>query len=90
MHPAIMGNLLHNAEENARKNGMTEEEIRKAETDLFLGAVIGITLMFVFVWLVVAPIANKLPDFIEWTCSFNGTLDVEAYWEQFKNSIGMK
>ena len=31
-----------------------------------------------------------LSDFIEWTCSFNGTLDVEAYWEQIKNSIGMK
>lgn len=85
-----MGNLLHNAEENARKNGMTEEEIRKAEGELFLGAVIGITLMFLFVWLVLEPIADKLPDFIEWTCSFNGTLDVEAYWEQFKNYIGIK
>ena len=31
-----------------------------------------------------------LSDFIEWTCSFNGTLDVEAYWEQIKNSIGIK
>ena len=31
-----------------------------------------------------------LSDFIEWTCSFNGTLDVEAIWEQIKNSIGMK
>lgn len=31
-----------------------------------------------------------LSDFIEWTCSFNGTLDVEALWEQIKNSIGMK
>lgn len=31
-----------------------------------------------------------LSDFIEWTFSFNGTLDVEAYWEQIKNSIGMK
>jgi len=31
-----------------------------------------------------------LRDFIEWTCSFNGTLDVEALWEQIKNSIGMK
>ena len=31
-----------------------------------------------------------LSDFIEWTCSFNGTLDIEAYWEQIKNSIGMK
>lgn len=29
-------------------------------------------------------------NFIEWTCSFNGTLDVEALWEQIKNSIGMK
>ena len=88
MHPAIMGNLLHNAEEEARKNGMTEEEIRKAENALFAEAVIGITLMFVFVWLI-SPIANKLPDFIEWTCSFNGTLDVEAYWEQFKTFIGV-
>ncbi len=33
---------------------------------------------------------NYLRDFIEWTCSFNGTLDVEALWEQIKNSIGMK
>ena len=31
-----------------------------------------------------------LSDFIEWACSFNGTLDVEAIWEQIKNSIGMK
>ena len=31
-----------------------------------------------------------LSDFIEWTCSFNGTLDIEAIWEQIKNSIGMK
>ena len=31
-----------------------------------------------------------LSDFIEWTCSFNGTLDIEAYWEQIKNSIGIK
>lgn len=31
-----------------------------------------------------------LSDFIEWTCSFNGTLDVEALWEQIKNSIGIK
>ena len=31
-----------------------------------------------------------LSDFIEWSCSFNGTLDVEAYWEQIKNCIGMK
>lgn len=31
-----------------------------------------------------------LSDFIEWTCSFNGTLDVEALLEQIKNSIGMK
>lgn len=31
-----------------------------------------------------------LDDFIEWTCSFNGTLDIEALWEQIKNSIGMK
>jgi hypothetical protein len=31
-----------------------------------------------------------LRDFIEWTCSFNGTLDVEVLWEQIKNSIGMK
>lgn len=88
MHPAIMGNLLHNAEEEARKNGMTEEEIRKAENALFAEAVIGITLMFVFVWLI-SPIVNKIPDFIEWTCSFNGTLDVEAYWEQFKTFIGV-
>lgn len=88
MHPAIMGNLLHNAEEEARKNGMTEEEIRKAENALFVEAVIGITLMFVFVWLI-SPIVNKFPDFIEWTCSFNGTLDVEAYWEQFKTFIGV-
>ena len=83
-----MGNLLHNAEEEARKNGMTEEEIRKAENALFAEAVIGITLMFVFVWLI-SPIVNKIPDFIEWTCSFNGTLDVEAYWEQFKTFIGV-
>lgn len=89
MHPAIMGNLLHNAEENARKNGMTEEEIRKAEATLFVDAVIGIALMFLFVWLI-SPIVNKVPDFIEWTCSFNGTLDVEAYWEQFKTFIGVQ
>lgn len=88
MHPAIMANLLHNAEENARKNGMTEEEIRKAENALLADALIGITLMFVFVWLI-SPIVNKIPDFIEWTCSFNGTLDVEAYWEQFKTFIGV-
>ena len=31
-----------------------------------------------------------LSEFIEWTCSFNGTLDVEALWEQIKNSIGIK
>lgn len=33
---------------------------------------------------------DYLSDFIEWTCSFNGTLDVETLWEQIKNSIGMK
>lgn len=88
MHSAIMANLFHNAEENARKNGMTEEEIRKVEAALLVHAVIAITLMFVFVWLVVS-LANKLPNFMEWSCSFNGTLDVEALWEKFKTFIGV-
>lgn len=37
---------------------MTEEEIRKAEATLFVDAVIGITLMFLLVWLI-SPIVFK-------------------------------
>ena len=33
---------------------------------------------------------DYLSDFIEWICSFDGTLDIEALWEQIKNSIGIK
>lgn len=50
--------------------------------------------LFTVIFIVVALTQNFakdcLSDFIEWTCSFNGTLDVEVLWEQIKNSIGMK
>lgn len=47
-------------------------------------------IMFTIVALTQDFARDCLSDFIEWTCSFNGTLDVEAYWEQIKNSIGIK
>lgn len=28
-------------------------------------------------------------NFVEWFCSFNGTLDVETLWENFKTFIGV-
>jgi len=47
-------------------------------------------ILFIIVALTQDFARDCLRDFIEWTCSFNGTLDVEALWEQIKNSIGMK
>ena len=47
-------------------------------------------ILFIIVTLTQDFAKDCLSDFIEWTCSFNGTLDVEALWEQIKNSIGMK
>lgn len=47
-------------------------------------------IMFIIVALTQDFVKDYLSDFIEWTCSFNGTLDVEALWEQIKNSIGIK
>lgn len=47
-------------------------------------------IMFIIVALVQDTVNDYLDKFIEWTCSFNGTLDIEALWEQIKNSIGMK
>jgi len=47
-------------------------------------------ILFIIVALTQDFTRDCLRDFIEWTCSFNGTLDVEALWEQIKNSIGMK
>jgi hypothetical protein len=47
-------------------------------------------ILFIIVALTQDFARDCLRDFIEWTCSFNGTLDVEVLWEQIKNSIGMK
>ena len=47
-------------------------------------------ILFIIVALTQDFARDCLRNFIEWTCSFNGTLDVEALWEQIKNSIGMK
>lgn len=51
---------------------------------------IGMAIVFIIIALTQDFVRDYLSDFIEWTCSFNGTLDVEALWEQIKNSIGMK
>ena len=45
-------------------------------------------ILFIIVALTQDFARDCLRNFIEWTCSFNGTLDVEALWEQIKNSIG--
>lgn len=51
---------------------------------------IGIAIMFIIIALTQDFAKDCLYKFVEWTCSFNGTLDIEALWEQIKNSIGMK
>ena len=68
--------------------------LAKEHPEEFLKLVIKLTIGMAIVFILVALTQNFakdcLYDFIEWTCSFNGTLDVEALWEQIKNSIGMK
>ena len=69
-------------------------KLAKEHPEEFLKLGIKLTISMAIVFILVALTQNFakdcLRDFIEWTCSFNGTLDVEALWEQIKNSIGMK
>ena len=68
--------------------------LAKEHPEEFLKLGLKLTICMVILFTIVALTQDFardcLSDFIEWTCSFNGTLDVEAYWEQIKNSIGMK
>lgn len=69
-------------------------KLAKEHPEEFLKLGIKLTICMGILFIIVALTQNFardcLRDFIEWTCSFNGTLDVEALWEQIKNSIGMK
>ena len=67
----------------------TDKQIKELMKECFI--CIGLfTLIFIVIALTQNFAKDCLSDFIEWTCSFNGTLDVKALWEQIKNSIGMK
>lgn len=68
--------------------------LAKEHPEEFLKQGIKLTICMGILFTIVALTQNFakdcLVDFVEWTCSFNGTLDVEALWEQIKNSIGIK
>lgn len=68
--------------------------LAKEHPEEFLKLGIKLTICIGILFIIVALTQNFakdcLSDFIEWTCSFNGTLDIEALWEKIKNSIGMK
>lgn len=68
--------------------------LAKEHPEQFLKIGIKLTICMAILFIIVALTQDFakdcLHDFIEWTCSFNGTLDVEALWEQIKNSIGIK
>lgn len=68
--------------------------LAKEHPEEFLKLGIKLTICMGILFTIVALTQNFardcLSDFIEWTCSFNGTLDIEAYCEQIKNSIGIK
>ena len=78
MHPAWLA--------NTRLAKEHPEEFLK----LGIKLTIGMAILFIIVALVQDTAKDYFAEFIEWTCSFNGTLDIEALWEQIKNSIGMK
>lgn len=69
-------------------------KLAKEHPEEFLKVGIKLTICMGILFIIVALTQNFakdcLVDFVEWTCSFNGTLDVEALWEQIKNAIGMK
>lgn len=68
--------------------------LAKEHPEEFLKLGIKLTICMAIVFIIIALtqdfVRDYLSNFIEWTCSFNGTLDVEALWEQIKNSIGIK
>ena len=68
--------------------------LAKEHPEEFLKLGIKITICMAIVFILVALTQDYAKDclynFVEWVCSFNGTLDIEALWEQIKNSIGMK
>ena len=68
----------------------TAKEHPEESLNIGIKLAICIGILFTIVALTQDFAKDYLSDFIEWTCSFNGTLDVEALWEQIKNSIGMK
>ena len=67
----------------------TDEQIKTLFKEWLI--CVGIFIVFAIVIALTQDYADGcLNKFVKWICSFNGTLDVEAYWEQIKNSIGMK
>ena len=68
--------------------------LAKEHPEEFLKLGIKITICMAIVFILVDLTQDYAKDclynFVEWVCSFNGTLDIEALWEQIKNSIGMK
>lgn len=68
--------------------------LAKEHPEEFLKLGIKLTICMAIVFIIIALtqdfVRDYLSNFIEWTCSFNGTLDVEALCEQIKNSIGIK
>ena len=73
---------------------LSNTRLAKEHPEEFLKLGIKLTICLAIMLIIVALIQDFVKDwtfdFIEWTCSFNGTLDIEALWEQIKNSIGMK
>ena len=67
----------------------TDEEIKYLTKEWLIG--VGMFIVLSIVIILTQDFAKDcLYKFVEWTCSFDGTLDIEALWEQIKNSIGMK
>lgn len=77
MHPA----WLSGSKTEEQIKYLTKEWLICVSIFLVLTIVIALTQDFV---------DDCLHNFVEWICSFNGTLDVEAYWEQFKTFIGVQ
>lgn len=76
MHPALF---------QSPKN---DEEI-KTDFKEWLICVIILIVLTIVIALTQDFVDDCFNNFVEWICSFNGTLDVEAYWEQFKTFIGV-
>lgn len=77
MHPALFP-------------GPKNDEEIKTDLKEWLICVIILIVLTIVIALTQDYVDDWFHNFVEWTCSFNGTLDVEALLEQIKNSIGIK